>query len=358
MFYREAGQFKTSYGADQQILPIRQDRIGMAVLLAVAFLGVPMFASEYWFSAILIPFLIFALAALGLNILTGYAGQLSLGSAAFMAVGAYAAYNFQLRIEGIPILVSFLLGGVVAAGVGILFGLPSLRIKGFYLAVATLAAQFFIVWCLTKFPWLSNNSSSGVISAQKIIIFGHEFSSPQDKYLLVLGIVVVLALAAKNLVRGNVGRSWMAVRDMDVAAEVIGFRIMRTKLTAFAVSSFYCGVAGALYAFCYLGSVEPDGFSLELSFKILFMIIIGGVGSILGSFVGAAFILLLPVLLDVLLPALSETLSLPVDGASVSHIQTMIFGALIMFFLIVEPHGLARLWQIAKEKLRLWPFPH
>ena len=358
MFYREAGQFKTSYGADQQILPIRQDRIGMAVLLAVAFLGVPMFASEYWFSAILIPFLIFALAALGLNILTGYAGQLSLGSAAFMAVGAYAAYNFQLRVEGIPILVSFLLGGVVAAGVGILFGLPSLRIKGFYLAVATLAAQFFIVWCLTKFPWLSNNSSSGVISAQKIIIFGHEFSSPQDKYLLVLGIVVVLALAAKNLVRGNVGRSWMAVRDMDVAAEVIGFRIMRTKLTAFAVSSFYCGVAGALYAFCYLGSVEPDGFSLELSFKILFMIIIGGVGSILGSFVGAAFILLLPVLLDVLLPALSETLSLPVDGASVSHIQTMIFGALIMFFLIVEPHGLARLWQIAKEKLRLWPFPH
>ncbi|MCE1243142.1 branched-chain amino acid ABC transporter permease [Oryzomicrobium sp.] len=358
MFYREAGQFKTSYGADQQILPIRQDRIGMVVLLAVAFLGVPMFASEYWFSAILIPFLIFALAALGLNILTGYAGQLSLGSAAFMAVGAYAAYNFQLRIEGIPILVSFLLGGVVAAGVGILFGLPSLRIKGFYLAVATLAAQFFIVWCLTKFPWLSNNSSSGVISAQKIIIFGHEFNSPQDKYLLVLGIVVVLALAAKNLVRGNVGRSWMAVRDMDVAAEVIGFRIMRTKLTAFAVSSFYCGVAGALYAFCYLGSVEPDGFSLELSFKILFMIIIGGVGSILGSFVGAAFILLLPVLLDVLLPALSETLSLPVDGASISHIQTMIFGALIMFFLIVEPHGLARLWQIAKEKLRLWPFPH
>jgi len=358
MFYREAGQFKTSYGADQQILPIRQDRIGMVVLLAVAFLGVPLFASEYWFSAILIPFLIFSLAALGLNILTGYAGQLSLGSAAFMAVGAYAAYNFQLRVEGMPILVSFLLGGVTAAGVGILFGLPSLRIKGFYLAVATLAAQFFIVWCLTKFPWLSNNSSSGVISAQKIIIFGHEFSTPQEKYLLVLGIVVVLALAAKNLVRGNVGRSWMAVRDMDVAAEVIGFRIMRTKLTAFAVSSFYCGVAGALYAFCYLGSVEPDGFSLELSFKILFMIIIGGVGSILGSFIGAAFILLLPVFLDVLLPAVSRVLSLPVDGASISHIQTMIFGALIMFFLIVEPHGLARLWQIAKEKLRLWPFPH
>ncbi|MGA8879312.1 MAG: branched-chain amino acid ABC transporter permease, partial [Azonexus sp.] len=258
MLYREAGQFKTTYAADQQLFPIRQDRIGVIALLAVAFLGVPLFASEYWFSAILIPFLIFALAALGLNILTGYAGQLSLGSAAFMAVGAYAAYNFQLRIEGIPLLVSFIFAGLTAAGVGILFGLPSLRIKGFYLAVATLAAQFFIVWCLTKFPWLSNNSSSGVISTQKLIIFGHELTTPVEKYLLVLSIVVVMALAAKNMVRSSTGRAWMAVRDMDVAASVIGIRLMPTKLLAFAVSSFYCGVAGALYAFCYLGSVEPD----------------------------------------------------------------------------------------------------
>ena len=358
MLYREAGQFKTSYAADQQLFPIRQDRIGLIVLLAIAFLGVPMLASEYWFSAILIPFLIFALAALGLNILTGYAGQLSLGSAAFMAVGAYAAYNFQLRVEGIPILVSFICAGLTAAGVGILFGLPSLRIKGFYLAVATLAAQFFIVWCLTKFPWLSNNSSSGVISTQKLMLFGHELNTPVEKYLLVLSIVVVLALAAKNMVRSTTGRAWMAVRDMDVAASVIGIKLMPTKLLAFAVSSFYCGVAGALYAFCYLGSVEPDGFSLEMSFKILFMIIIGGVGSIMGSFLGAAFILLLPIFLDVALPFFAGLFGLPFSSATVSHIQITVFGALIMFFLIVEPHGLARLWQIAKEKLRLWPFPH
>lgn len=358
MLYREAGQFKTSYAADQQLFPIRQDRIGILILLAVAFLGIPGMASEYWFSAILIPFLIFALAALGLNILTGYAGQLSLGSAAFMAVGAYAAYNFQLRVEGIPILVSFLMAGVTAAGVGVLFGLPSLRIKGFYLAVATLAAQFFIVWCLTKFPWLSNNSSSGVISAQKVEILGHVFESPREKYLLVLSIVVVMALAARNMVRTSTGRAWMAVRDMDVAASVIGIRLMPTKLLAFAVSSFYCGVAGALYAFCYLGSVEPDGFSLEMSFKILFMIIIGGVGSILGSFLGAAFILLLPIFLDIVLPWLAGLFQLPFSTATVSHIQMLVFGALIMFFLIVEPHGLARLWQIVKEKLRLWPFPH
>ncbi|WP_278653151.1 branched-chain amino acid ABC transporter permease [Pandoraea pnomenusa] len=358
MFYREAGQFKTSYEADSQIFPIRQDRLTFGALLAVAFGVLPWIASEYWLTAILVPFLVFSLAALGLNILTGYAGQLSLGTAAFMAVGAYASYNFQLRIEGMPILASFALGGVCAALVGIAFGLPSLRIKGFYLAVATLAAQFFVLWVLTKFPWLSNNSSSGVITAQKISVFGFDVDTPVRKYLFVLGVVTLMALVAKNLVRSHIGRAWMAVRDMDVAAEVIGIPLMRVKLLAFAVSSFYCGVAGALYAYCYLGSVEPDGFSLDLSFRILFMIIIGGVGSILGSFLGAAFILLLPILLDSTLPPVAAFLHLPFTNATVSHIQLMMFGGLIIFFLIVEPHGLARLWQIAKEKLRIWPFPH
>ncbi|QBC32306.1 MULTISPECIES: branched-chain amino acid ABC transporter permease [Pandoraea] len=358
MFYREAGQFKTSYEADSQIFPIRQDRFAVCALLAVAFGVLPWVASEYWLTAILVPFLVFSLAALGLNILTGYAGQLSLGTAAFMAVGAYASYNFQLRIEGMPILASFALGGVCAALVGVAFGLPSLRIKGFYLAVATLAAQFFVLWVLTKFPWLSNHSSSGVITAQKISMLGVDVDTPVRKYLFVLGVVTVMAFVAKNLVRSHIGRAWMAVRDMDVAAEVIGIPLMRVKLLAFAVSSFYCGVAGALYAYCYLGSVEPDGFSLDLSFRILFMIIIGGVGSVLGSFLGAAFILLLPILLDSVLPAMATLMHLPFTNATVSHIQLMVFGGLIIFFLIVEPHGLARLWQIAKEKLRIWPFPH
>lgn len=358
MFYREAGQFKTSYEADSQIFPIRQDRIAVCTVLAIAFGVLPWIATEYWLTAILVPFLVFSLAALGLNLLTGYAGQLSLGTAAFMAVGAYASYNFQLRIEGMPILASFALGGVCAALVGIAFGLPSLRIKGFYLAVATLAAQFFVLWVLTKFPWLSNNSSSGVITAQKISVLGVDVDTPVRKYLFVLGVVTVMALVAKNLVRSHIGRAWMAVRDMDVAAEVIGIPLMRVKLLAFAVSSFYCGVAGALYAYCYLGSVEPDGFSLDLSFRILFMVIIGGVGSILGSFLGAAFILLLPILLDSTLPTIATFLHLPFTNATVSHIQLMVFGGLIIFFLIVEPHGLARLWQIAKEKLRIWPFPH
>ena len=358
MFYREAGQFKTSYAEDQQIFPIRQDRIAVAVILTVAFLVVPFIATDYWLKAILVPFLIFSLAALGLNILTGYAGQLSLGTAAFMAVGAFAAYNLELRVPGIPILVSFALAGVIAAAVGMLFGLPSLRIKGFYLAVATLAAQFFVVWALTKFGWFTNYSTSGVITAQKVVILGHKFESAQDVYLLVLGIVAVLALAAKNMVRSETGRAWMAVRDMDVAAEVIGIRMMHTKLLAFAVSSFYCGVAGALYAYTYLGTVEPEGFNLDLSFRVLFMIVIGGVGSILGSFLGAGFIVLFPIFLNAYADPIAHAVGIDLPQGMASNLELLIFGGLIIFFLIVEPHGLARLWQIGKEKLRLWPFPH
>ena len=358
MLYREAGQFKTSYEKDAAIFPILQDRIAVVAFLVIAFAVVPFVATPYLFTGILIPFLILSLAALGLNILTGYAGQLSLGTAAFMAVGAFATYNFMLRVPGMPILVAFALSGVVAALVGILFGLPSLRIRGLYLAVATLAAQFFIVWFLTRVGWITNYSTSGVITAQPIVILGYTFSAPAAKYLLVLSIVSLLALAAKNMARGNVGRQWMAVRDMDVAAEVIGIRLMRAKLLAFAVSSFYCGVAGALFAYAYLGTVEPEGFNLDLSFRILFMVIIGGVGSVLGSFMGAAFVTLMPVVLSVTVRFLDSMLGLRIAESTISNLELMVFGALIIFFLIVEPHGLARLWQIGKEKLRLWPFPH
>jgi branched-chain amino acid transport system permease protein len=358
MLYREAGQFKTTYATDQQVFPIRQDRIGVALLAAIAFVVVPMVANQYWLSAILTPFLILALATLGLNILTGYAGQLSLGTAAFMAVGAFMAYNFELRVPGLPILVSFALAGVCAAAVGVVFGLPSMRIKGFYLAVATLACQFFVLWALQRIGWFTDNSTSGVITAQKVVIFGYAFDTPLSKYLLTLGIVTVLAVFAKNLMRSETGRTFMAVRDMDIAAEVIGIRMMRTKLLAFAISSFYCGVAGALFAFCYLGTVEPEAFNLDLSFRILFMVIIGGVGSILGSFLGAAFITLLPIFLNSMARPIENLLGVTLPAGLMSNLELIVFGALIIFFLIVEPHGLARLWQIAKEKLRLWPFPH
>jgi branched-chain amino acid transport system permease protein len=358
MLYREAGQFKSSYLADSAIFPIRQDRIGIAAILVVAFVVVPLTASPYLFSAILIPTLILALAAIGLNILTGYAGQLSLGSAAFMAVGAFAAFNFVLRIPGIPMLVAFALAGLVAAAVGMLFGLPSLRIRGFYLAVATLAAQFFILWFLSKVGWVSNYNSSGVITAQPVVILGYRFDAPASKYLLVLSIVAAMALAAKNMTRGNLGRKWMAIRDMDVAAEVIGIPQMKTKLLAFAVSSFYCGVAGALFAYAYLGTVEPEAYNLDLSFRILFMVIIGGAGTILGSFLGSAFIVLTPIALNLFVGWLDTSVGLHVPQSAGSNLEVIVFGVLIMFFLIVEPHGLAKLWSTGKEKLRLWPFPH
>jgi branched-chain amino acid transport system permease protein len=359
MLYREAGQFKTSYAADQAVFPIRQDRFLIAAALLVAYLAVPFLANEYWLLTILIPFLVFALAALGLNILTGYCGQVSLGTGGFMAVGAFATYKLATAFPGLNIVIIFILAGIITALVGLVFGFPSLRIKGFYLAVATLASQFFLIWMFNKFPWFTNYSSSGVISAPQRAVFGRFFvtgaeASPVDKYLFVLSVVAVLAFAAKNLVRGRIGRAWMAIRDMDIAAEIIGIRPLRTKLLAFAVSSFYCGIAGAMWAFIYTGGVEPLAFDIDRSFQILFMIIIGGLGSILGSFLGAGFIVLLPIFLD----NVPRTFGLSMPVNTVTNLQTMIFGGLIVFFLIVEPRGLARLWQIGKDKLRMWPFPY
>jgi branched-chain amino acid transport system permease protein len=354
MLYRENGQFKTSYAADQQMLPIRQDQLFMLALAVFAFAVVPFIASDYMIRAILVPFLILSLAALGLNILTGYCGQVSIGHGAFMAVGAYAAYNIALRVPGLSFLVVLVLAGLIAALVGMLFGIPSLRIKGLYLAVATLAAQFFFDWVFARVKWFTNYAPSGSVSVPNIELFGFVLDTAQRKYLFVLAIVALFALLAKNLVRARAGRSWMAIRDMDVAAEVIGIRPMTAKLSAFAVSSFYVGVAGALWGFIHLGSWEPLAFSITLSLNLLFMIIIGGLGSILGSFFGAAFIVVLPIVLN----QLPAALGIPISTAMVSHFEFMIFGALIIFFLIVEPHGLARLWAIGKEKLRLWPFPH
>ena len=354
MIYRENGQFKTSYRTDQQIFPILQDRIAIALFMAIAFVVMPLLGSEYLFRAILIPFLILSLAALGLNILVGYCGQISLGTGAFMAVGAYAAYNFMVRIPGMPLVVALLLGGLMSTAVGVLFGIPSLRIKGLYLAVATLAAQFFADWAFLRVPYFTNNSSSGSVSVADLSVFGLAIESPVSKYLFCLSFLCVFGLLAKNLVRGHIGREWMAIRDMDVAAAVIGIRPMYAKLTAFAVSSFIVGVAGALWGFVYLGSWEPAAFSIDRSFQLLFMVIIGGLGSIMGSFFGAAFITVLPLLLS----QVPRWLGIPLSVVTASHLEFMIFGALIVFFLVVEPHGLARLWSTAKEKLRLWPFPH
>jgi branched-chain amino acid transport system permease protein len=292
------------------------------------------------------------------NILVGYCGQISLGSGAFMAVGAYAAFNFFVRVQGMPVLLALVLGGVCAAAFGILFGLPSLRVKGLYLAVATLAAQFFSDWMFLRIKWFTNDAPSGSVSVSGLQVLGFPIESPSSKYLFCLSILAVLALLAKNLVRGAIGREWMAIRDMDVAASVIGIRPMYAKLTAFAVSSFIVGVAGAMWGFVYLGSWEPAAFSVDLSFKLLFMVIIGGMGSIMGSFFGAGFIVVLPIFLNQFLPLVGGLVGVQISTSGISHAELIIFGALIVWFLIVEPHGLAKLWAIGKQKMRLWPFPH
>lgn len=358
MIYREAGQFKTTYAGDQAIFPIVQDRWIVLLTIVAIFLVPPLVASDYWLQAVLLPFLIYALATIGLNLLTGYAGQLSLGTGGFMAVGAYSAFKLTTAFPQINIILVFLISGLIAAGVGLVFGVPSLRIKGFYLAVATLAAQFFLIWLFNKVPWFVNYAPSGTITAPDRAVFGVLVTGPnstvQARYLMALAFVAAFALLAKNLVRGRIGRSWMAIRDRDIAAEIIGVNPLRTKLLAFGISSFYCGVAGAELVFLFLGSAETLAFDINQSFLVLFMVIVGGLGSILGSFLGAGFIILVPIFLTNAPHVVGLTLSV----ALLKQIELMIFGALIIFFLIAEPHGLARLWQIAKEKLRLWPFPH
>jgi len=358
MLYREVGQFKTSYAADQAVFPILQDRIGVLAIVAIAFVLVPLVASDFVLNSVLIPVLVLSLAAIGLNLLTGYTGLLSLGTGGFMGVGAFACYKLTTYFPGTNIILLILACGFASAAVGTVFGLPSLRIKGFYLAVATLAAQFFLSWCFIRVQWLYNYNISASIEVPTRSVFGIPITgptaTPATRYLVVLAIVTVMTWLASNLVRGRIGRMWMAVRDMDIAAELIGIRPMQTKLLAFAISSFYCGVAGAMLLNLYLNSVETQAFAINVSFDVLFMVIIGGLASIMGSFLGAGFIVLMPILLTNFLPSVG----LPLDTATQKHIEQMLFGGLMIFFLIVEPHGFARLWQIGKEKLRLWPFPH
>ncbi|MCX7557944.1 branched-chain amino acid ABC transporter permease [Sulfitobacter sp. F26204] len=370
MFYREAGDFRTTYAEDQQTFPIKFDRYRYYVVLFIAIFVIPFIINDYWANSLLLPFLIYAIAALGLNILVGYCGQVSLGTGGFMAVGAYSCYKFMtgvdiwwggellFRLPEFNIFFSVIMGGVMTAAVGVLFGLPSLRIKGFYLAVATLAAQFFLVWLFNRVAWFYNYSASGQISAPEREFMGALITGPSTTpwatYLFCLFFTIVSAVIARNMTRGASGRKWMAIRDMDIAAEIIGVNPLKAKLTAFMVSSFFIGISGALFFAVYLGAVEVgEAFGITKSFLVLFMIIIGGLGSIFGSFAGAAFLVLLPVALKVVGV---DWFGWPTD--IVAHLQLVVVGGLIVIFLIAEPHGIAQLWRVAKEKLRLWPFPH
>ena len=315
-----------------------------AVLLALGLLVlavVPLVGNDYWLNSLIIPTIVMGLAGVGLNLLTGYAGLVSLGSAAFMSIGAFSTYNLLLRVPGLPLPAALIVAGLIAAAAGVLFGLPSLRIKGFYLSASTLGAQFFFEWLFTNFHWFSNDSMSLTISAPRLAMLGHDLSSPAGRYGLVVATTLLLLWLAHNIIDSRIGRDWMAIRDMDLAAAVAGVPVRRRKLLAYGVSSFFCGIAGALWAFCYLGTADAHAFDLDKSFQVLFIVIIGGSASLLGNFLGAAFIVLTPIALDILVSSFG--LDGVVDHGTVSNVLRIVFGAIIILLLIKEPDGLASL---------------
>ena len=315
-----------------------------AVLIGVGLVGlavVPLVGSDYWLNSLIIPTVVMGLAGVGLNLLTGYAGLVSLGSAAFMSIGAFSTYNLLLRVPGLPLPVDLVIAGLIAASAGVLFGLPSLRIKGFYLSASTLGAQFFFEWLFTNFHWFSHDSMSLTISAPRLSILGADLGSPAGRYGLAVATTLLLLWLAHNIIDSRIGRDWMAIRDMDTAAAVAGIPVGRRKLLAYGVSSFICGIAGALWAFCYLGTADAHAFDLDKSFEVLFIVIIGGSASLLGNFLGAAFIVVTPIALDLLVLALR--LDTYVDHGTVTNVLRIIFGAIIILLLIKEPDGLASL---------------
>ncbi|MDQ0505857.1 branched-chain amino acid ABC transporter permease [Xanthobacter agilis] len=339
-----------SLSADVPVAPPRVNlrALGLLALLAVAVLVVPVIASPYVIEAILLPFLALSLAGLGLNLLTGYGGQVSLGSAAFMAVGAFAAYNFQLRL-GVSLPLAIVLAAATAAAIGVVFGLPSLRLRGFYLAVSTLAAQFFVQWALTKFSWFSNDSASGVVAAPRLTVASLDLDAPQGRYLFALTLVVGITFLVHRIVGSRAGVNLIAVRDDETAAKVIGVPVLRTKLVAFAISSAIIGVAGVIWAYAYLRTVEPAGFNLDRSFQVLFIIIIGGLATIRGAFLGAALIVVFPLLLARTSSFAFEGL---VDAGVLKLVERVVLGLVIILFLIAEPNGLSAILGRATARLR------
>jgi branched-chain amino acid transport system permease protein len=332
---------------------INRRRLAIAAALVFVYGLVPLLGNDYWLSSLIIPTIVMGLAGIGLNLLMGYAGLISLGSAAFMAIGAFSSYNLLLRLPFLPLPVVLLVAGIIAAVAGVLFGLPSLRIKGFYLSAPTLGAQFFFDWLFTNYHWFSNNSMSLTISAPRLVFLGHDLSSPTGRYLLVTVTTGLLVWFARMIVNSRIGRDWMAIRDMETAAAVAGVSIAKRKLLAYAISSCFCGIAGALWAFGYLGTADANTFNLDKSFQVLFIVLIGGTASLFGNFLGAAFIVLTPIALEVIVPALGLTNY--IDEGALANIQPIIFGTIIIFLLIREPDGLASLVTRIVRRLRVWP---
>ncbi len=355
MIHRECGVLKTSYQADMALYPLPIARWTVGALAVFFFLVLPFSVHEYYLSIVNLVS-IAVVGAIGLNILVGSTGQISIGHGAFMSVGAYTAANFAVRLDW-PWPVNLALGGLMAAAVGAVIGMPSVRIKGLYLAIATLAGQLIIEWVINHVTWISGGVQAS-IEVPRPRIGGLEVASQREMYFFLLVFVVLAIVGALNLMRTRIGRAFVAIRDHDIAAELMGINIFRYKLLAFAISSFYAGVAGVLYTY-FLGIANYEMFQIVTSIDYLAMIIIGGLGSVLGSVFGAIFVTLLPIVIRYVMETFGGLVFSAADVRNIiPNLRLIAFGALIMFFLIVEPEGLNRLWRNIRNYFRVWPFAY
>src|SRR5262245_59912552 len=355
MFHRESGVFKTSYAADMALYPLPIARWTVAAFAGLFIVIAPLTLGEYYIS-ILNLVLIAVVGALGLNILVGYTGQISIGHGAFMSVGAYTAANLVTHL-GAPFWITIPAGGIMAALIGAIVGIPSLRIKGIYLAIATLAAQLIIEWTINHVTWISGGVQAS-IQVPRPSVFGAQLKSQTQLYLFLMAFVVLSIVGTANLIRSRIGRAFIAVRDEDIAAEIIGINIFRYKLWAFAVSSFYAGVTRVLYTY-YLGIANYEQFQITVSIDYLAMVIIGGLGSILGSIFGAIFVTLLPIVARYVMEAFGGLFFSPAQILNIiPNLRLILFGSLIILFLVVEPEGLSRLWRNVRNYFRVWPFAY
>jgi branched-chain amino acid transport system permease protein len=354
MLYRRAGIRHTRYQDERQLWPLPFDR-RLVALVALLLVLAPFLVDRLYLVSYLLPWIIWSTAALGLNFLMGGAGQIHLGYGAVMGIGAYGAVH--LVRAGVPFEIAMLAGGTLSAAIGIVFGAAALRVKGLYLAMATLAMQSIVDFVIAHVPAISGGTQAS-IQVPPVRFLGVPVVGDLPTYYVALLICAVVTLFMLNAGRTSFGRALAAVREKDYAAEIIGVNTFKYKLLAFWVSSFIGGVVGAVLAVCYLRSISPDQFHIELSIQLVAMVIVGGLGSVLGSFFGAALILFAPIVLNNLIGGLADTLGVAISTDLRSHVPLMLYGVLIMGFLLWEPLGLAKIYDNTRNYFLVWPFRH
>ena len=352
MFFRQAGIFHTSYADDRQLFPIPADRIMIMSLLVFALVA-PWVVSSLALTSYMLPWLVWTSATLGLNLIIGWAGQFHFGYAAVMGIGAYTSVHATRN--GIPWEIAVILGGLMATLIGVIFAFAALRVKGLYLALSTLALQFVVDWVISHVPAISGGVSA-TLQAPAMRLLGAPVTSDAGLYFTALGWCILVTVFMLNLRRTALGRALVAVREKDFAAAVIGVQSFYYKLIAFATSSLIGGVSGAMLIFTFYRAVTAEQFAVNVSIELLAMVIVGGLGSIIGSWLGAAFILLMPSQMNHLIAWLTQAAGIDLGVETLAHIPHVVYGALIIVFLIVEPMGLGKLYGNIRNYLMLWPF--